>query len=85
IDAFIAKKNIEAYRKSGKIDTHYLTSLSNDAIPYLMELAEDSSTEVSHIVTAYLQERRQSLQSSEDNNLLRFNFSESRARRLLER
>lgn len=38
-DKFIAQKNIERYKKTGKIDTEYLTYLSDDAVPILYNIS----------------------------------------------
>ncbi len=43
-DAFIAKRNIERYVASGKIDVNYLAELSADAIPYTIVLLDDKDT-----------------------------------------
>ncbi len=42
-DAFIAKRNIERYKVTGKVDTAYLASLSYDAIPYTVTLLSDTN------------------------------------------
>ena len=39
-DAFIAKRNIERYDATGKIDTKYLASLSDDAVAYTAKLLQ---------------------------------------------
>ncbi|XQY91354.1 DUF4153 domain-containing protein [Metabacillus sp. HB246100] len=41
IDQFIVKKNLERYEATGKLDFDYLDSLSDDAIPLLVELQHD--------------------------------------------
>ena len=35
-DAFIARRNIERYKSTGKIDIYYLVHLSDDAIPVII-------------------------------------------------
>lgn len=40
-DAFIAKKNIDRYHETGKIDTRYLANLSVDALPFSITLLSD--------------------------------------------
>jgi hypothetical protein len=45
-DAFIAKRNIERYTATGKVDAQYLGSLSNDAVPYTIGLLNDPRAEV---------------------------------------
>lgn len=36
-DAFIAQQNLERYTATGDLDVHYLTELSNDAMPQLLQ------------------------------------------------
>lgn len=43
-DAFIARENIQRYEDTGKIDTSYLSSLSDDAVPELMTLPVELQT-----------------------------------------
>lgn len=38
--AFIARKNVDRFIASGKIDMHYLSTLSSDAIPEIVKAAE---------------------------------------------
>ena len=45
-DAFIAKKNLERYDKSGQIDAVYLGELSSDALPYTIRLLDDPNQQV---------------------------------------
>jgi hypothetical protein len=40
-DSYIAAHNVERYRDTGKIDTHYLAGLSSDAAPALTGLPAD--------------------------------------------
>ncbi|MFA5830747.1 MAG: DUF4173 domain-containing protein [Candidatus Paceibacterota bacterium] len=40
-DAFIAKRNLERYELTGRIDAAYLANLSDDAIPYTAKLLDD--------------------------------------------
>lgn len=36
-DAMIAERNLERYEQTGKVDTAYLSGLSADAVPVLIE------------------------------------------------
>lgn len=45
-DAFIAKRNMERYRETGKIDVMYLTTLSYDALPYTISLLNDPNENI---------------------------------------
>ena len=40
-DAWIAEQNLERYAATGKVDWHYLTDLSDDAVPVLATLPQD--------------------------------------------
>ncbi len=45
-DAFIAKKNLDRYAKTGKIDAQYLSTLSVDAVPYTYILMKEKNISV---------------------------------------
>jgi hypothetical protein len=81
VDAFIAKRNIERYRTAKKIDIYYLTNLSYEALPYLVELKDDSDFNISNTVRKDLIRRKETLE--EEKGLFQFNFSKERARKLL--
>ncbi|WWV71964.1 hypothetical protein SOV_33240 [Sporomusa ovata DSM 2662] len=42
VDTFIAEKNMERFYLTGRIDVYYLSELSYDALPYLVELTNAS-------------------------------------------
>ncbi|NIM96322.1 MAG: DUF4173 domain-containing protein [Anaerolineales bacterium] len=46
IDAFIVDRNVERLEDTGEIDLDYLVSLSEDAVPGLVDLAEDGPKDV---------------------------------------
>ncbi|MED4958077.1 DUF4173 domain-containing protein [Paenibacillus macerans] len=46
MDLFIAKKNVERYEATGKIDAHYLTTLSADALPWLVSYSRKADPEL---------------------------------------
>lgn len=83
IDGFIAQKNIERYNATGKLDAHYLTSLSFEAVPYLVELKDKSSINIKMIIDENLKYRKEIL--DKHNSWTEFNFSRNRARKLLNR
>lgn len=58
-DAFIARQNLVRYQQTGKVDAAYLTTLSEDVVPVLLQSGEDLPE-----ITTHLRERRQSLQAS---------------------
>lgn len=84
VDGYIAKANIKIFRENGKIDAQYLTNLSNDALPYLIELSTDSDENVRQIIKQDLDLRRQRLNDAQNStSVLQFSFSRHRAKKLL--
>ncbi|MFL0194470.1 DUF4153 domain-containing protein [Clostridium sp. WILCCON 0269] len=81
IDGFIAKKNIERYNETGKLDTYYLTSLSFEAVPYLIEVRDKSNSHIKMIIDKNLKYRKKVL--DKQNSWTEFNFSKNRIRKLL--
>lgn len=81
IDAFIAKKNIERYHDTGKIDISYLTSLSYEAVPYLIELRKVNDTEIREAINEELKNRR--IELNKLKHWSEFNFSRNKADKLL--
>lgn len=81
IDGFVARKNIERYYETGKVDAYYLTTLSNEAVPYLIELRDNSDSEIKIIINDNLQRRKEILNNQ--NSWTEFNFSKNRIRKLL--
>jgi len=81
IDGFIARKNIERYRESGKLDVYYLTSLSFEAVPYLLELRETNDSHIKMVIDDNLEHRKEVLDN--ENSWTEFNFSKNRVGKLL--
>lgn len=81
IDGFIARKNIERYNDTGKIDAYYLTSLSFEAVPYLLELRDNSDSHIKKVIDENLEYRKEVLHN--ENSWTEFNFSKNRVRKLL--
>lgn len=81
IDAFIARKNIERYNATGKIDVNYLASLSYEALPYTLELRNSEDSYVRKTIEQVLKYKKQDLEA--EKSWSEFNFSRSRARKLL--
>jgi preprotein translocase subunit SecG len=81
IDGFIARKNIERYTETGKLDAYYLTSLSFEAIPYLIELRDKEGSSIKVVIDENLKYRKEVLHK--ENSWAEFNFSKNRARKLL--
>lgn len=81
IDGFIARKNIERYNETGKLDAYYLTSLSFEAVPYLIELRDKSDSHTKKVIDENLKYRKKVL--DKQNSWTEFNFSKNRTRKLL--
>lgn len=79
MDVIIAKNNIQRYHSNGTIDIEYLSRLSYDAIPVVMELVQDKKVEETFM--SMVQERKEILY--EDNSWQSFNLSEYRAKSYL--
>lgn len=81
IDGFIARKNLERYNETGKVDAYYLTSLSFEAVPYLIEVRDKSDTDIKMIIDENLKYKKEML--DKQNSWTEFNFSKNRTRKLL--
>ena len=82
VDAVIARKNIDRYIQTGKIDLEYLRELSYDAIPELIRLSftggEDTAAKQ---MAVFLREKRSELSS--ESPWQSYNLSKARARYIL--
>ena len=82
VDAIIARKNIDRYFRSGKIDLDYLQELSYDAIPELTRLSVDSDGDMAaKTVAVFLRDKGAELHS--ESPWQSYNFSKTRAKRIL--
>ncbi len=81
IDGFIARKNIERFHETGKIDANYLTSLSYEAVPYILELKDTNDSNIKMIIDNDLKRRGEALERQ--NSWSEFNFSKNKIRKLL--
>ncbi|MFT8871294.1 MAG: DUF4153 domain-containing protein [Sporolactobacillus sp.] len=61
VDYFIAQKNIERYRLIGKINFHYLSTLSADAVPAIIPLLSSKDVQIRHEAAKSLQLIHQSI------------------------
>ena len=77
-DALIAERNVSRYQATGVIDLHYLGTLSEDAVPALVELP----AEMRECLLAEIASDRG---TREDRGWAEFNLSRARARGLLDR
>ncbi len=81
IDVIIARNNINRYYDTGKIDMHYLSRLSWDAVPELVKLMENGDEKVSRVTEDCLYRKKEGLDRSEP--WQSFNLSKYRAKKLL--
>jgi hypothetical protein len=81
IDAFIARKNIERYHSTVKIDAYYLTSLSYEAVPYMLELRNEKDNFISDTINNNLKHRVNALNT--EKHWGAFNISKSKIKKLL--
>jgi ABC-type multidrug transport system fused ATPase/permease subunit len=81
IDGFIARKNIELYKETGKLDVNYLTSLSYEAVPYMLEIRNSDNNDIRTIIEKNLERKKEVLERH--NSWTEFNFSKSKVRGLL--
>ena len=82
VDAMIARKNIDRYFSTGKIDFDYLQELSHDAIPELTRLgAADSGDVAGKQMEAFLRDKRIELRS--ESPWQSYNFSKAKAKQIL--
>ncbi|WP_178075860.1 DUF4173 domain-containing protein [Paenibacillus oralis] len=79
MDLFIAKKNIERYEATGKIDAVYLAGLSADALPWLLNYSRKAEPELYR----QLLERRDVITGIEGPGWQSFNWAKFRAVRAL--
>ena len=82
VDAIIARKNIDRYFETGKIDLDYLQELSYDAIPELARLHSDDDGDMAgKKIGIYLLNKQAELHSK--SSWQSYNFSKARAKRFL--
>jgi hypothetical protein len=79
-DAFIARKNIERYQETGKLDVQYVARLSDDAVPVLMPLLNGAQNETQR---SLMEELYSSLEYREPRTWKSIRLSEIRAAKLL--
>ena len=80
MDAMIAKNNLNRYYATGYIDIEYLSRLSYDAVPVMMELTKDQS--VAESLQYQLKYKREDVQ--EEKSWQSFNLSKYRAKQYLQ-
>ncbi|MBL4935646.1 DUF4173 domain-containing protein [Clostridium sp. YIM B02515] len=82
IDVFIAKKNIERYYSTGKLDAQYLTSLSYEAVPLILDMKNIKDISMQNTINEGLKYKKEEL--ARHKNLGEFNFSRRKVQKLFE-
>jgi len=82
-DAFIARRNIERFETTGKIDISYLSNLSDDAMPVIGNLLNISDEEIRNTLAHELYWRAQNNSSPYFSQWQSFNLSRMRANKIL--
>lgn len=78
-DAFIARQNLDRYQDTGKIDTAYLSQLSDDAVPVLLGGYSSLRPEYAQSLGRVLNARRQEVESDADQSWQSWNLSRATA------
>ena len=81
-DALIARVNVDRMEAGKRFDAHYLTALSADAVPAMIEALPAMNEEDRHVVEDHLEDF--SRWSSEDRDWRTWNLSRTRAQYLIE-
>ncbi|GGA43526.1 hypothetical protein GCM10007416_15770 [Kroppenstedtia guangzhouensis] len=86
IDHWFADKNIQRWKKTGKIDPHYLGELSPDAVPLLLQLVENPDLEEAdrNWLLTGLDQTRKGLNSKQELRWQAWNLSNQQAREALQ-
>jgi hypothetical protein len=82
-DLFIAQKNIERYKAGGALDTAYLASLSDDALPATIQILDDSNEGVRNTFARSLYWTRQNSHKAHD-GWASAHWSECKAKELIQ-
>ncbi len=82
-DGFIARRNIERFNASGKLDIYYLSRLSSDAIPYTIEVLNISDENLRKGFARELYWRAQDINSPYFSKWQSLNISRMKADKIL--
>lgn len=84
VDGIIARKNIERFRETKKIDVNYLTQLSDDALPELVKFVEakEQLSSAQYDIKEYLKFRKEQL--GHERKWYEYNYSVERAKMVVE-
>lgn len=80
-DALIAKKNIDLYFKTGRIDINYLLDLSYDAVPQLTRLLDSNDPKIKREVQQYLYAIHDNL--NKPRHWQEFNYAKYKAKKIV--
>lgn len=84
VDSFIARKNIERFNETGKIDIYYLTHLSYDAIPQIQKLLDSPKLEQEYKQQIDRDLKEIQIKLSKQQSWLEFNYSKFMAQKTIE-
>ena len=82
-DAFIARRNIERFAATGKLDIYYLSRLSDDAIPDTIKVLNISNKDLRKSFARELYRRAQDADSPYYSQWQSLNISRMRADKIL--
>lgn len=82
-DAFIARRNIERFAASGKLDIYYLSRLSDDAMPDIIKVLDTSNEDLRKGFARELYRRAENSDSPYVSKWQSLNISRMRAERIL--
>jgi two-component system, OmpR family, sensor histidine kinase BaeS len=57
-DAFIARQNLQRFDETGKVDTYYLSGLSDDAVPVIVRHLESLPADEQKVLRVSLSDRK---------------------------
>ncbi len=75
-EAYVAKKNIDRYFETGKLDSAYLSGLSVDAAPQILRLQDEENPEILFFLQ---QQHRRASSFSENHDIRAYNYARYRA------
>lgn len=80
LDRMVAKKNIERYKNTGKIDVEYITSLSYDAAPEIERLLKVKDTTIKKEVKDYFKRHKEEV-NIRDVHWHQYNYYRNKAKK----
>jgi len=63
-DAFIAERNLARYQATGKLDAHYLTTLSEDVVPVLVLAIDQVTGDEREVLSNHLRSRLERMEEN---------------------